>query len=80
MPRICARPVRAHARRAAGLDVHALVCTSGNATTVVLTLLDALSATGCRQAHQPDLSTLACGCRLVSSSFVTASVSAKASV
>ncbi|WP_241561844.1 MULTISPECIES: DUF2399 domain-containing protein [unclassified Streptomyces] len=35
----CARPV---------------VCTSGSAATVVLTLLDALAANGCRLAHHGD--------------------------
>jgi uncharacterized protein (TIGR02679 family) len=34
--------------------VHALVCTSGSAATVVLTLLDTLAATGCRFAYHGD--------------------------
>ncbi|PCG87934.1 TIGR02679 family protein [Streptomyces sp. WZ.A104] len=34
--------------------VHSLVCTSGSAATVVLTLLDALAATGCRFAYHGD--------------------------
>ncbi|MBM9624659.1 TIGR02679 family protein [Streptomyces zhihengii] len=34
--------------------VHALVCTSGSAATVVLTLLDALAATGSRFAYHGD--------------------------
>ncbi|AOR37568.1 hypothetical protein BFF78_37375 [Streptomyces fodineus] len=34
--------------------VHALVCTSGSAATVVLALLDALAATGCRFAYHGD--------------------------
>ncbi|GGZ85987.1 TIGR02679 family protein [Streptomyces echinoruber] len=34
--------------------VRPLVCTSGSATTVVLTLLDALAATGCRFAYHGD--------------------------
>ncbi|MDT3395396.1 DUF2399 domain-containing protein [Streptomyces sp. B1866] len=34
--------------------VRPLVCTSGSAATVVLTLLDALAATGCRFAYHGD--------------------------
>ncbi|GAB3206388.1 hypothetical protein GCM10027294_08540 [Marinactinospora endophytica] len=34
--------------------VRPVVCTSGSATTVVLTLLDALAATGCRFAYHGD--------------------------
>ena len=33
---------------------HPLVCTSGSAATAVLTLLDALAATGCRFAYHGD--------------------------
>ncbi|MQS35268.1 TIGR02679 family protein [Streptomyces katsurahamanus] len=50
---ICENPrvVEAAADAACG---HPLVCTSGSAATVVLTLLDALAATGCRFAYHGD--------------------------
>ncbi|WP_435191156.1 TIGR02679 family protein [Streptomyces sp. bgisy126] len=50
---ICENP-RVVEAAAGAACVHALVCTSGSAATVVLTLLDALAATGCRFAYHGD--------------------------
>ncbi|WUU86072.1 TIGR02679 family protein [Streptomyces cellulosae] len=51
--RICENPRVAEAAADAAC-VHPLVCTSGSAATVVLALLDALAATGCRFAYHGD--------------------------
>ncbi|QDY78089.1 TIGR02679 family protein [Streptomyces qinzhouensis] len=51
--RICENP-RVVEAAADAACVHPLVCTSGSAATVVLTLLDALAATGCRFAYHGD--------------------------
>ncbi|WP_329066747.1 TIGR02679 family protein [Streptomyces sp. NBC_01429] len=51
--RICENPRVVEAAADAGCG-RPLVCTSGSATTAVLTLLDALAATGCRFAYHGD--------------------------
>ncbi|MFJ3099434.1 TIGR02679 family protein [Streptomyces hydrogenans] len=51
--RICENP-RVVEAAADAACVHALVCTSGSAATVVFTLLDALAATGCCFAYHGD--------------------------
>ncbi|GAA0698840.1 TIGR02679 family protein [Streptomyces cellulosae] len=51
--RICENP-RVVEAAADAACVHPLVCTSGSAATVVLALLDALAATGCRFAYHGD--------------------------
>lgn len=50
---ICENPRVVEAAADAGCS-EALVCTSGSAATVVLTLLDALASTGCRFAYHGD--------------------------
>ncbi|WP_405796217.1 TIGR02679 family protein [Streptomyces sp. NBC_01506] len=51
---ICENPRVVEAAADAGGCDKPLVCTSGSAATVVLTLLDALAATGCRFAYHGD--------------------------
>ncbi|WP_327382505.1 MULTISPECIES: TIGR02679 family protein [unclassified Streptomyces] len=51
--RICENP-RVVEAAADAACAHPLVCTSGSAATVVLALLDALAATGCRFAYHGD--------------------------